>query len=147
MYVLTPRVNRNDGRTPTSTHCTETIRTALIVLIFDSRPTVIFPTKRAEPTFPYLIHIRKMVKGKKKTTENVNARLALVVKSGKYTLGFKSTIKTLRTGKAKLILIASNTAPLRKSELEYYAMLAKCQVHHFQGNNIDLGKFYIFVPR
>ncbi|CDF36029.1 60S ribosomal protein L30 [Chondrus crispus] len=80
-----------------------------------------------------------MVKAKKKTTENVNARLALVVKSGKYTLGFKSTIKTLRSGKAKLILIASNTAPLRKSELEYYAMLAKCQVHHFQGNNIDLG--------
>lgn len=82
-----------------------------------------------------------MVKGKKKTTENVNARLALVMKSGKYTLGFNSTIKTLRSGKAKLILIAANTAPLKKSELEYYAMLAKCPVHHFQGNNIDLGKF------
>jgi large subunit ribosomal protein L30e len=80
-----------------------------------------------------------MVKAKKKTTENVNARLALCVKSGKYTLGFKSTVKTLRTGKAKLILIASNTPPLRKSELEYYAMLAKCQVHHFAGSNIDLG--------
>lgn len=80
-----------------------------------------------------------MVKSKKKTTENVPAQLSLVVKSGKYTLGYKSTIKTLRTGKAKLILIASNAAPLKKSELEYYAMLAKCQVHHFQGNNIDLG--------
>lgn len=85
--------------------------------------------------------LTEMAKTKKKTTENVNARLALVMKSGKYTLGFKSTIKTLRTGKTKLILIASNTNPLRKSELEYYAMLAKCQVHHFQGNNIDLGKF------
>lgn len=82
-----------------------------------------------------------MAKAKKKTTENVNARLALVMKSGKYTLGYKSTIKTLRSGKAKLILIASNAAPLKKSELEYYAMLAKCQVHHFQGNNIDLGTF------
>ena len=82
-----------------------------------------------------------MAKGKKKNTDNINSRLALVVKSGKYTLGFKSTVKTLRTGKAKLIIIAQNTAPLRKSELEYYAMLAKCQVHHFQGNNIELGKF------
>nr|AAP80701.1 ribosome protein L30 [Griffithsia japonica] len=80
-----------------------------------------------------------MVKSKKKNTENVNARLALVVRSGKYTLGFKSTIKTLRTGKAKLILISSNTAPLRKSELEYYAMLSKCPVHHFVGNNNELG--------
>lgn len=80
-----------------------------------------------------------MAKTKKKTTENVNARLTLVMKSGKYTLGYKSTVKTLRTGKAKLILIASNTPRVRKSELEYYAMLAKCEVHHFQGSNIDLG--------
>jgi large subunit ribosomal protein L30e len=80
-----------------------------------------------------------MAKGKKKTTENVNQRLALVIKSGKYSLGFKSTVKSLRSGKTKLILISSNTPPIRKSELEYYAMLAKCQVHHFQGSNIDLG--------
>lgn len=86
-----------------------------------------------------------MAKTKKKTTDNVNARLNLVMRSGKYTLGFKSTVKTLRSGKAKLILIASNTAPLRKSELEYYAMLAKCPVHHYQGNNIDLGKFSSLV--
>eukprot|EP00172_Hildenbrandia_rubra_P004669 Plantae.Rhodophyta-Hildenbrandia_rubra.ctg9926.p2 GENE.Plantae.Rhodophyta-Hildenbrandia_rubra.ctg9926~~Plantae.Rhodophyta-Hildenbrandia_rubra.ctg9926.p2 ORF type:complete len:111 (+),score=14.19 Plantae.Rhodophyta-Hildenbrandia_rubra.ctg9926:303-635(+) len=80
-----------------------------------------------------------MAKGKKKTSDNINSRLALVMKSGKYTLGYKSTIKTLRSGKCKLVLIASNTPPLRKSELEYYAMLCKCQVHHFAGNNIDLG--------
>lgn len=80
-----------------------------------------------------------MAKGKKKATDNINSRLGLVMKSGKYTLGYKSTIKTLRTGKCKLVLIASNTPPLRKSELEYYAMLSKCQVHHFAGNNIDLG--------
>lgn len=35
--------------------------------------------------------------------------------------------------------IASNTPPLRRSELEYYAMLAKCNVHHYPGNNVDLG--------
>merc|ERR1712094_96909 len=29
--------------------------------------------------------------------------------------------------------------PLRKSELEYYSMLSKCSVHHYTGNNIDLG--------
>ena len=84
-----------------------------------------------------------MAKGKKKNSENVNARLALVMKSGKYTLGYRSTIKSLRSGKTKLILITSNTPPIKKSELEYYAMLAKCQVHHFQGNNIDLGTYIL----
>jgi ribosomal protein L30E len=40
---------------------------------------------------------------------------------------------------AKLVIIANNCPPLRKSEIEYYAMLAKCGVYHYNGNNIDLG--------
>jgi hypothetical protein len=51
-------------------------------------------------------------------------------------MGNKSTMKTLRSGKAKLVLISANCPPLRKSELEYYAMLAKTPVHHFNGNNV-----------
>jgi large subunit ribosomal protein L30e len=89
------------------------------------------------------------------------------MKSGKYQLGYKSALKTIRQGKgaftshpgllihacllcicapfslslsaAKMILIAGNCPPLRKSELEYYAMLSKTGVHHYTGNNIDLG--------
>merc|ERR1712086_242737 len=76
---------------------------------------------------------------KDKKTENINARLALVMRSGKSTLGYKSTLKCLRNGKAKLILISSNCPALRKSELEYYAMLAKTGVHHFHGDNNELG--------
>merc|ERR1712243_211641 len=68
-----------------------------------------------------------------------NSRLALVMKSGKYTLGYRSTLKTLRQGKAKLVIIATNTPQLRKSEIEYYAVLAKTGVHHYTGNNIELG--------
>ncbi|KAF7174771.1 hypothetical protein CNMCM7691_003457 [Aspergillus felis] len=75
----------------------------------------------------------------KKSGDTISSRLALVMKSGKVTLGYKSTIKTLRSGKAKLVLIAANAPPLRKSELEYYAMLAKTPVHHYSGNNIELG--------
>ncbi|CAH2354975.1 60S ribosomal protein L30 [[Candida] railenensis] len=76
---------------------------------------------------------------KNKQSENVNAKLGLVIKSGKYTLGYKSVVKSLRTGKAKLVLIAGNTPVLRKSELEYYAMLSKTQVYYFQGGNNELG--------
>merc|ERR1712079_554757 len=75
----------------------------------------------------------------KKTIESINSRLALVMKSGKYLLGYKQTLKSLRQGKAKLVIIANNTPPLRKSEIEYYAMLAKTGVHHYSGNNNELG--------
>ncbi|KAG5437579.1 hypothetical protein PCK2_000992 [Pneumocystis canis] len=80
-----------------------------------------------------------LIKKAKKASESINSCLALVMKSGKYTLGYKSALRTLRTGKSKLVIIAGNCPPLRKSELEYYAMLAKTNVHHYSGNNIELG--------
>jgi ribosomal protein L30E len=46
------------------------------------------------------------VKKTKKTADSINSRLALVMKSGKVTLGYKSTLKSLRSGKAKLVIIA-----------------------------------------
>merc|ERR1712121_490402 len=88
----------------------------------------------------------KMAPVKKKGSESINSRLALVMKSGKYTLGYRSTLKTLRQGKAKLVIIGTNTPQLRKSEVEYYAMLSKTGVHHYTGNNIELctacGKYF-----
>merc|ERR1712227_509188 len=78
----------------------------------------------------------KAGKKKKSGMESINAKLALVMKSGKAVLGYKSTLKSLRQGKSKLVLISNNCPPLRKSEIEYYAMLAKTGVHHYSGNNI-----------
>lgn len=48
----------------------------------------------------------------KKAMESINARLQLVMKSGKYTLGYRTTLRTLRQGKAKLVILANNTPPL-----------------------------------
>merc|ERR1712057_135536 len=78
-------------------------------------------------------------KKSKKGAESINSRLSLVIKSGKFSLGYKSTLKQLRAGKAKLVIISTNCPALRKSELEYYSMLSKCSVHHYTGNNNDLG--------
>merc|ERR1712194_27708 len=82
----------------------------------------------------------------KKQAESMNSRLKLMMKSGKAILGYKASVKSLRTGKSKMVLIASNCPPLRKSEVEYFAMLAKTQVHHYTGDNTALGtacgKFY-----
>ncbi|XP_052329098.1 60S ribosomal protein L30 [Oncorhynchus keta] len=75
----------------------------------------------------------------KKSLESINSRLQLVMKSGKYVLGYKQSQKMIRQGKAKLVILANNTPALRKSEVEYYAMLAKTGVHHYSGNNIELG--------
>eukprot|EP00892_Ulva_mutabilis_P009643 jgi/Ulvmu1/7050/UM033_0110.1 len=75
----------------------------------------------------------------KRAQEGINSRLALVMKSGKYTLGYKTALKTLRLGKAKLVIIANNCPAVRRSEVEYYAMLSKTEVLHYTGSNVDLG--------
>nr|XP_025850776.1 60S ribosomal protein L30-like [Vulpes vulpes] len=75
----------------------------------------------------------------KKSLELINSRLQLVMKSGKYVLGYKQTLKMMRHGKAKLAILANNCPALRKSEMEYYTVLTKTGVHHYSGNNIELG--------
>merc|ERR1712096_259365 len=71
--------------------------------------------------------------------DTINSKITLVMKSGKYALGFNQTLTTLRTGRAKLIVIGNNCPPIRRAELEYYAMLSKTPVHQYSGNNLDLG--------
>ena len=83
--------------------------------------------------------VETTIKKKKAGVDSVNSHLALVMRSGKAFLGYRTCLKALRTNKAKLVVICSNCPPLRKSEVEYYAMLAKCNVHHYVGNNIALG--------
>ncbi len=76
---------------------------------------------------------------KKTGAENLNSKLSIVMKSGKVVLGYKSTLRSLRAGEAKLIILSNNCPTVRKAEIEYYAVLAKAKVVFYQGNNISLG--------
>merc|ERR1711915_746282 len=80
-----------------------------------------------------------MTKKSKKSGENVNQKLQLVMKSGKAVLGYRQTLKTIRQAKAKMVIVSKNCPALRKSEIEYYCMLSKTHLHHYEGNNTDLG--------
>ena len=71
--------------------------------------------------------------------ESITDKLRLSIKSGKFKIGYNSTIKVLSGGSCKLIIISDNCPPVRRLELEYYAMLVKCPIHHFPGNNKELG--------
>jgi ribosomal protein L30E len=43
------------------------------------------------------------------------------------------------------VIIANNCPPLRKSEIEYYAMLAKVGVHHYNGSEfLTLNTMFTF---
>nr|XP_039323789.1 60S ribosomal protein L30-like [Saimiri boliviensis boliviensis] len=75
----------------------------------------------------------------KKSLESIDSRLQLIMKGGTYVLGYKQILKMIRQGKAKLVILTNNFPALRKSKIEYYAMLTKAGVHHYSGNNVELG--------
>ena len=96
--------------------------------------THLIPFSLPPPPYPYYYYSEQ-----KKAIESINSRLQLVMKSGKASLGYKETLKTLRNNKAKVVIISSNCPPLRKSEIEYYAMLSKTETILYNGSNTDLG--------
>ena len=80
-----------------------------------------------------------MGKKSKSKVDTINTKIQMVMKTGKYCLGCNQTLVSLRQGRSKLIIISNNCKPIQKAELEYYAMLSKTPVHHYNGNNLDLG--------
>ncbi|XDB49250.1 hypothetical protein AB1E18_004693 [Capra hircus] len=75
----------------------------------------------------------------KKSVESINSRLQLVMKSGKYVLGYKQTLKIIRQGKAKLGILANNCPALRKSTIEHHAMSANTGGRHCSGDDPGSG--------
>ena len=91
------------------------------------------------------------------SSDNMNQKLALCVRSGKFRvgkfvlfanpfLGYKQAQKSLRQGSCKLIVISNNTPAIRRTNLEYNAILGGSKVLHFEGNNVELGKFNSDTP-
>ena len=71
--------------------------------------------------------------------EGINAQLALVMKSGKTSIGYKTVLRDIRNGKAKAVILSNNLPVHRKSQLEYYSVLCKCKTIFYKGSNVDLG--------
>ncbi|PLJ76939.1 50S ribosomal protein L30e [Infirmifilum sp. SLHALR2] len=65
--------------------------------------------------------------------------LQTVLKTGKATLGYRSTLKAIVNGKAKLVILAKNAPSHIAEELKYYASLAQIPVYVFSGSSRELG--------
>lgn len=69
----------------------------------------------------------------------IENELRVVLRTGKVVIGSKQTIKLIKTGKAKLVVIASNTPPQIKKDVKYYAKLSGIHVYEYEGTNMELG--------
>ena len=69
---------------------------------------------------------------------DLNKALVSVVKTGKVSFGVNSALQNAKTGKAKMIVLASNCPKDIKEQIEYYGKISKVPVMTYKGTSIDL---------
>ncbi len=69
----------------------------------------------------------------------VSKEIRQAIATGKVVIGADKSLKTLKRGQAKLVIVASNCKPDVLADIEHYVRIANAPVHTFDGNSGDLG--------
>ncbi len=70
---------------------------------------------------------------------DIERELSNALKTGTVVLGSRRTLKLLKTGKAKAVIVASNAPPEIRSDILYYARLGGVPVYVYPGTSVELG--------
>ncbi|MCE4620661.1 MAG: 50S ribosomal protein L30e [Desulfurococcales archaeon] len=70
---------------------------------------------------------------------SIEKELRNLIRTGKYVIGTRQTLKLLKTGKLKLVIMAKNTPPETKARVRYYARLGNVPIIEYEGTSVDLG--------
>jgi len=78
---------------------------------------------------------------------DIDKAIASAVKTGKVSFGANAALQNAKTGKAKMIILASNCPKNIKTDIEYYGKISKVPVITYKGGSMDLaevsGKLFI----
>jgi large subunit ribosomal protein L30e len=78
---------------------------------------------------------------------NIDKAIASAVKTGKVSFGSNTALQNAKTGKAKMIILASNCPKDIKEQIEQYGKISKIPVITYKGGSMDLaevsGKLFI----
>ncbi len=65
--------------------------------------------------------------------------IQIAVKTGKTILGANESIKAVKHGDAKLVILAANTPSTIRNDIIHYSKLSKVPTLEFEGSSLDLG--------
>ena len=69
---------------------------------------------------------------------DVDKAISTVVKTGKVSFGANAALQSAKTGKAKMVILASNCPKDIKEQVEYYGKISKVPVMIYKGASMDL---------
>jgi len=70
---------------------------------------------------------------------DVDKAIAAAVKTGKVVFGATEAIRSAKTGKARLIVVASNSPSHIRESIESHGKLSEVPVVSYRSNSVDLG--------
>jgi len=71
---------------------------------------------------------------------SLNQPIASAVSTGECRIGANSSIKALRAGTVKLVVVASNCRKEEYEDISRYASLTETKMYRFEGTSWDLGE-------
>ncbi|MGB9740829.1 MAG: 50S ribosomal protein L30e [Candidatus Bathyarchaeia archaeon] len=78
---------------------------------------------------------------------DIDKAIATAVKTGKVTFGANAAIYNAKTGRTRMIILASNCPKNIREDIEYYCKLSKVPLIIYKGSSLDLaavcGKPYV----
>ena len=73
-------------------------------------------------------------------TLSFESELKTLLRTGKVVLGTRRTLKMVKNGKVKMVIIASTLRQDLKDDIKTYAKLSNIPVYEYGGSGYDLGK-------
>ena len=70
---------------------------------------------------------------------DVNKAISTTVKTGKVLFGVNNAVKSIKMGRTKLVVVASNCPRSVVEDIKYYARLSDVPLVIYKGTSIDLG--------
>ncbi|MFQ6074431.1 MAG: 50S ribosomal protein L30e, partial [Candidatus Bathyarchaeia archaeon] len=70
---------------------------------------------------------------------DIDKAIATTVKTGKVLFGASNALKSVKTGRAKLIILAANCPKRVREDIGFYSKLSAIPVIIYNGTSIDLG--------
>lgn len=69
---------------------------------------------------------------------DIDKAIATAVKTGKVSFGANSALQNAKTGKAKMIILATNCPKVLREDVEYYCKLSNVPLITYKGSSLDL---------
>ncbi len=70
---------------------------------------------------------------------NLENEIKTIIKTGKYVLGSRRSLKLLKLGKLKSVIMAASAPTHIKEDIKYYAKLSQTPVFIYKGTSYELG--------